>query len=377
MKKILVLPIILILLCLNSNAQTTLNKINFDDFAYILSTEYNINILYDAEVDLKSSFYLQKGVNKISAFEIALNQKGYALKKFKNIFYVSKKLENKIQHIFNVNHLNKEMLTPLKEQYNFNFFPTKNIIIYNDLETKFLTFSKLINSLQIQDKQLKFKITIFNTNIDKLDKRGLNLSAVKEVTNSSYSMFVDMIKFPLSTSSATTVSNKLNIYAIIDLLKKDGTVSIINEPFLLAKHLKKSTFQVVKNIPYQVSSIESSSDTTNTKTTNSIDYKDIGLKFEILPTINKDNVEIELSLTIENIVSMDNNIPTTDKKFLNSFFNIKKNQKVLISGLTNTDTTNTLYTVPIIENIPVIKDILKHSSKTSTKYNLSILIESI
>ena len=228
-----------------------------------------------------------------------------------------------------------------------------------------------------KDKQLKFKITIFNTNLDKLDKRGLNLSMQKDISKSNFNLFVDFVKFPFNTATSTIVPNNFNIYSVIDSLKKDGTVSIINEPFMLAKHLKKSSFEVVKNIPYQVSSIESSNDSSSTKTTNSIEYKDVGLKFDILPTINKDNIELELSLTIENIVSMNDNAPITDKKHLNSFFDIKKNQKVLISGLTNTETTNTLYTVPIIENIPFLNDILKHETKQQQIYNLSILIESL
>ena len=374
MKKII---ITILFLCLNSYAATSLSKINFDDFSSILADEYKINIVYDSDVDLLSSFYLRNDVNKISAFEIALKEKGYQLKKFNNIFYVSKKNDIKIYNVFKVSYLNKKMLEVLKEDFNFHHFPSKNILIFNDIESKFLTFSKIINALQKKDKQLKFKITIFNTNLDKLDKRGLNLSMQKDISKSNFNLFVDFVKFPFNTATSTIVPNNFNIYSVIDSLKKDGTVSIINEPFMLAKHLKKSSFEVVKNIPYQVSSIESSNDSSSTKTTNSIEYKDVGLKFDILPTINKDNIELELSLTIENIVSMNDNAPITDKKHLNSFFDIKKNQKVLISGLTNTETTNTLYTVPIIENIPFLNDILKHETKQQQIYNLSILIESL
>ena len=145
MKKII---ITILFLCLNSYAATSLSKINFDDFSSILADEYKINIVYDSDVDLLSSFYLRNDVNKISAFEIALKEKGYQLKKFNNIFYVSKKNDIKIYNVFKVSYLNKKMLEVLKEDFNFHHFPSKNILIFNDIESKFLTFSKIINALQ-------------------------------------------------------------------------------------------------------------------------------------------------------------------------------------------------------------------------------------
>ena len=145
-------------------------------------------------------------------------------------------------------------------------------------------------------------------------------------------------------------------------------------PTLTLLDSKEVVFNVVKNIPYLSGS--TTVDDTNTKTTNSYTYKDIGLKISITPKIFDDNVFLDLDLTTESILD-NTTTPTTSKSFINQSFTMTKNKLFVLTGINQTQKYNDLQTTPYLSDIPVLGWFFKTDEDEFTNSNLTIVFELI
>ena len=96
------------------------------------------------------------------------------------------------------------------------------------------------------------------------------------------------------------------------------------------------------------------------------DYKDVGLKINITPTILKNGVDFDLELTIEDILNQNNNTPTTSKKYIKSSYHLKYGELLVLGGINKETTFKASSGIPILKDIWLLKYIF------STTYDKSV-----
>ena len=378
--------IILILLALKSLIFSS--DIYLKDFVNVISTSLNITIVIDNEVNNQLSIFVADDLKKDSYLKILaeiLNENELTIKSFNNFYLITKlkkdeeivkDMELKILRTIKLKNIDfdyiKDIFTVQKD-IEFTYIKTSKLIIINSIESDFKKIFEIVSNIDNSPNQLKLKITILDTNLNKIKEYGSEITQNINL-NSSSNFFFNLLAYPFSVNSQVNTTDKSNFNSFIKLLNQNKITELVASPTLTLLDSKEVVFNVVKNIPYLSGS--TTVDDTNTKTTNSYTYKDIGLKISITPKIFDDSVFLDLDLTTESILD-NTTTPTTSKSFINQSFTMTKNKLFVLTGINQTQKYNDLQTTPYLSDIPVLGWFFKTDEDEFTNSNLTIVFELI
>lgn len=309
-----------------------------------------------------------------------LNNNDYEIKIINNVYYILKvikkdDLEEKENLVVNTIQLNKidfeyiKTLFAVYKDLEYSYIPSSKLLVIKSSNEVFETLKNIILKLDNTPKQLKIKITILDTNLNKIKEYGTELT---ENINQSSNFFFNLLAYPFQVASNINSTQKDNFTSFVKLLNQNKITELVASPTLILSDTEKVDFNIVKTIPYLSGS--TTVDDTNTKTTNSYTYKDIGLKIAITPKIFNNEVNLNLELTSETI--LDNSLtPKTSKSFIKQVFTLSKNKLFVLTGINQTQKYKDTQKTPLLGDIPFLGWLFKTDTSDVTNSNLTILLE--
>lgn len=355
-------------------ADNSIYKVDLFKYAEIVSSATHQNILIDNKVPAKEiSFYAPAKLKRndyIQTFKDLLNDCNLRLIKRKNYYYVTLPIQpNKSLHFYQFQNLNVSdvrFINNIFPDIKFQYFENSNTIFYNtDIKTH-KAIQSICKTLDLPYRSKDIQLTIFITDLQKLRNKGVK-----------YEQFgIDF------TGLLTLTQNGINFKTLdafkfkgyLDLLQKNKIVEVLQNPVIHLTDEKKTSFNVVKNLPVVTSITQV--DENKVTSQQQIEYRDIGLKIDIKPNIFKDYVFLDLNLTSETIDTL-SETPITNKLSYENSFKLTKNQAILLSGLNISQTNVEKYKIPILGDLPYINPLFKSTTKETKNQVLSILIEII
>ncbi len=168
-----------------------------------------------------------------------------------------------------------------------------------------------------------------------------------------------------------------SISAFINAFQQDKDVHILATPQILTTDNEEAKITVGKNVPYQTrtGSTASSSDIYS-----SFEYKDVGITLKITPQISKDRfVRLSISQKIEKIDELATTIttaerPTTLKRTIDTTVVVEDKNTIVIGGLIDTTTSETITKVPLLGDIPFLGALFRSKSISSEKTNMFVFL---
>ena len=369
--------ILMFFLLISSLNATDLINIKLTDFIKIVSKENNFTILINDDIDKKFTLLVNKDITKEDYQNIFIDilfQNDFILTKKNNYYYVEKidNVKTSIRFI-KLNYLTYEDIKDILGIYNVKhkfLNITKTLYINSSLEVYNNIKSQIIQN-DIEPKQYKLKITILETNINKLRELGVEFIQNRTLTSDS-NLFFNLVAYPFNATSSLALSKSKSLSIFLNYLNENEVSKFVSTPILSIFNNKEANFEVVKNIPYVTGSTVIDDD--NSKTTNSYSYKDVGLKIKILPTIYKDSIYLDFDLVSENIVDS-SDTPTTTKILINKYIRLKENELFFISGINQSQKINNIQGLPYLQDIPIIGWLFKKDSDTYNNINNTIILQ--
>lgn len=387
-------------------------SISLADFAFIVQKKDNVNIIFsndapktmmiDFPVDYSKSTYMPLFKTILSANNLSIHEDN-------GIMVVSQKTDNQTQSpeqstsqpllapppLVSQSSLPINVSgSPLMDQNDYNisfvshkldylqFDNVKPLLDFSALPYSFSTISKtitfkdngknsklikkLIKEIASQDvikDQVTLKITIFDTNLNKLKEVGINPSL-----NFDFSL-LSQTGALLSGSSVGSFKGSLSF------LQNSGATKIItSSPFLISDNEKLDVKKTV-SIPFLDENYVVTAVTGSTNQSKKYKYRDIGFTVTATPTIVGDVVYLDFSLNVGGVISS-GDLPTTSQTSISNKFSVKKGDIVLLAGISKNSIINKKDTLPFIETIPILSDIFtkKSDSDTDETFNVSIEI---
>ncbi|MFQ8738239.1 MAG: type II secretion system protein GspD [Bilophila wadsworthia] len=170
-----------------------------------------------------------------------------------------------------------------------------------------------------------------------------------------------------------------NIQSILNAVRGNSDVDVLATPQLLTLDNEEASVEVVDNIPFTK---ESTTRNDNDFTTQSMDYKDVGVKLKITPRISDDGslrleVEQEVSRVTQGLITLTNGdqlvAPTTRKRLVKTTILLQDSQDGGHRRPVDDQKTYNQSEVPGPAGIPVLGWLFKSATK-STQTNLFIFI---
>lgn len=382
MKALLILGILSLISSANSFKQISLL-----DFSEYVSTYNNVNIYIDDDVNSSISLFVPdkiRDTDMLQLFEQTLNKKNYNLKKFSNNYYITKKTHYTDTHYkyklkYNTFLDCKNLLDFHKVKY--TFLKDTSTFLISTTAHKYKEIQELLQLTDTKKEQVTLKITIFEYNEGDLMERGISSLSKKdskilrtgEDTQEEYiTKLISSIIAPVTNPTLTYKSTDFNL--ALSYLDTKNFLKVLQNPTILVRNNDKFTFNAVDNIAFKTSS--TTTESANTSTNESIQYKDVGLKISGVAFIYDDYVSLDLNLIVEDIISQtSDNIPQTYKRELNSPANVKFGDVLLLSGLKRTKREVNDYSIPYLSGIPYLGSIFQYKSESESLINISISIE--
>ncbi len=171
-----------------------------------------------------------------------------------------------------------------------------------------------------------------------------------------------------------------DITALINAFASRGKVNILSSPRLLVRDQEEATIEVGKEIPTATSTtINNNTSTDTTPLTQSIQYKTVGIKLKIKPTISEEKTVV---LDIEQEVSAKDADQTVGGFSYPSFAATKTKtsivvpdkQGIIIGGIMEETKDKGYQGIPFLSAIPILGGLFRYEIDTTTKKELVIII---
>lgn len=368
------------LICLTIKAEQL--EINLIDFATFVSESNKINILVDENLRNENIVFIinDKEDFLLEAFEKAVNLKDLELVFTDKFYYVRKKntyIEDYKYRSIKLNFVKYEDIQNFLKVYTdikYEFISTSKTLLIASKEKEFNSINEMIKLIDTLPKQLKLKITILDTNLDKLKELGTDTTEIKLENTSNF--FFNLVSYPFAVTNQIPTTQKKSFYTFLKFLNQNGVSEFISSPILTLADEKEVQFRVVNKIPVLTgsSSLQSATYTTS----NAYEYKDVGLLIKATPHIYADNnVHLDLSLEVSNIVSKTNNLVETSEKSITQQFTLSTNQLFVLTGINKKEFKTEQKGIPLFSDIPFLGWIFKYETTDENKNNLSIVFELI
>ena len=387
--------IILVLVLSLSQLLASEVKLNLLEFANLASVNSNTDILISDDINPNEFyFYTNKGSRvSISHFRKAIEIKGLRLVRNSDFYYVENKaLDNngtltpkaKLRYLELKNNTFDDVSKIIKSTTDSNDFNSTSSKVEYIKSTNSIVFkandddyNDIIDFAQRSDKRLEqvnFKLSILETNLNNAENIGTHLNSLGDVvTRADFNYFVNLITMPYTAETNIVTTKKKGFYGVLNLLVKNDVTSIKQSPYLVAKNGTPVYFSSVKNIPYLKNTSTYSNASTTTQ--NTYDYKDVGLKISITPTILKDHIDFDLDLVVEDILDETTLTPQTSKKELKSNYSINKGEILVLSGINKETAYEYRNGIPLLKDIPIIQYLFSIKQKVIQKSVITLTIE--
>jgi general secretion pathway protein D len=372
--------LLMFFLLVNSLKAETL-EMNLATFATYASETNNINILIDEDLKNQNIIFIVNDSNSylLEAFRKAVNLKGLELVKNEKFYFVTKKelyVEDLKYRSIKLNFVKYEDIQNFLKVYadliKFEFINTSKILMIYSKQKEFDSINQMIQSIDLLPKQLKLKVTIIDTNLDKLKELGSDSSSLNLQNNGNF--FFNLVSYPFSVKNNVPSSEKDNFYTFLKYLNTEGTSEFISNPVITISDEKKVSFQSGDEIPYQMGT--TTINDTNLRTSNSYEYKKVGLDITVTPHIySDDNVYLDLDLNVSSIKSNENNLPITSQKSINQSFHLRVNELLVLTGINKKELITSYTEIPLLADIPFLGWFFKYESTDENKSNLSVVFE--
>ncbi|MGC4113955.1 MAG: type II secretion system secretin GspD [Myxococcales bacterium] len=195
-------------------------------------------------------------------------------------------------------------------------------------------------------------------------------------------------------SLSNTVIGALPSFSVVlQALQANSDVNVISTPHILASDNEDAEITVGQNVPFQagitsnaLSSLGGATSTSSLATSAllgsysgliaPIQRQNVELKLKIKPQINEsDFIRLQVDEQTEEIASKDDRLgPTTSKRTAKTTVVAKDQQTIVIGGLIQERTVNSVSKVPLLGDIPVLGWLFRQNGVTKQRTNLLLFL---
>jgi pilus assembly protein CpaC len=236
---------------------------------------------------------------------------------------------------------------------------------------------KVINLLEItKPVQVKIEAKIIEINRDKV--RNLGIKWGNDPANpGTFNFGQGVVNNTMGYRTFGNLGGYLDIRGQLDALVKDGVAKILSQPNIITLSGDKANIIVGGQIPVPVSQQNGSI---------LIEWKDYGIKLDISPEVSGEGlisskVKAEVSTldwTSDHQIGLSANlkIPPINMRKAETAVTLASGQTMAIGGLISSETTQDVYKVPLLADIPVLGKLFTSKSFSRGETELVIFITS-
>ena len=241
---------------------------------------------------------------------------------------------------------------------------------------------KLLVSLDQEDSEVMMEVDIVEITRSKLQELGIKypsqvtLNVLAPTVAGAATAAVQTLSNIRFGDQTTSVSS---LGATINLKREDSDVNILSSPRIRARNYEKAKIHIGDRVPVFTNAVTPIIGGTGSVVTGSVTYLDIGLKFDVEPTIYRDDeVSMKLNLEVSSIVkevtsgsSLSYQVGT---RAASTVLRLRDGETQILAGLISDADRETASKVPGLSSIPVLGRLFTSIKTDKTKQEIVLSI---
>lgn len=250
-----------------------------------------------------------------------------------------------------------------------------NSLLIRASEGDFAVLREAIDALDIRPLQVVIEVLIVEARSDNSFSLGTDLFVPQQDIGQGGSVGGEVTGGGLGDMVVRLLNlGKANIDATLNLAQRRGNVKIISRPVLVTANNTEARFLVGSQRPFV--QVSRSLPTDAPSRDQVIQYKDVGTKLTILPTINQDGY---VSLLVQQEINAATNevqfdAPVISTREASTQVLVRDGQTIVLGGLRDQQRDRVQSGIPILSGIPIIGGLFGSASRRSTATELYIFL---
>ncbi len=279
------------------------------------------------------------------------------------------------------------------------FEPTNSLVIlappgiYKDMVDT-------IKKLDIYPQEVLIEVLIAEVTLTDTDKFGIQWSALQGASIEGDSSFTGRVQSSSGSSDAPSllpatapalaggvagISYVLfkpdRLIAMIHALASKGKVDVLSSPRLLVRNQEEASIEVGSDIPTSSSTTQAADTTTISTLIQNIEYKTVGIKLKIKPSINNEktvvlDIEQEVSDQLSNVTvgQAGYTYPSFSTRKTKTSVIVPDKQTIVIGGIMKEKKDKSYQGVPLLSSIPLLGNLFRYTVNTSSRTELIMIL---
>ena len=251
-------------------------------------------------------------------------------------------------------------------------------VIVSDLPEKMDKIKTIVEMLDSEEKEVFVEAEIVQLTLIDSEQRGVNWEAVFGDSTDIVSNF--------SSSSALSNSGQITIgtlasddyTGVLEVLKTYGDIKILSNPKLAVVNNQEARIMVGTRDAYVTQTLSQAESTT--VTSESIEFIDVGVKLNIVPTINSEGfitmtIKPEVSSVSETLTtSLGSSVPIVETSEVETVVKVKDNATIMLAGLRQETDRDEQLGIPGLYKLPIVGGLFGNQNKTNRQTELIVFI---
>ena len=240
---------------------------------------------------------------------------------------------------------------------------------------------KLLFSLDLEDSEVMMEVEIVEITRSKLQEIGIkypnqvNFNVLGPVAAAGATA-VQTLQGLIFDRAHTGVSS---LTATINLKREDANVNILSSPRIRARNYEKAKIHVGDRVPVFTNAVTPIAGGGSSVVTGSVTYLEVGLKFEVEPTIYwDDEVSMKLNLEVSNIVkevSAGNSLSyQVGTRAASTVLRLRDGETQIMAGLISDAERETVSKVPGLSSFPILGRLFSSNKTDKNKVEIALSI---
>jgi general secretion pathway protein D len=280
--------------------------------------------------------------------------------------------------------------------------PASNAVIISAPDAIFASLKAVIDKLDVRRAQVHVEALIVEMTADKAAEFGIQWLALHDLSTNATQGFggtnfgargtgtnildgavnpgslgrglnLGVVRGQVTIPGIGTVTN---LAFLARALENDAKANILSTPNLLTLDNEEAKIVIGQNVPFITGQYAQTGAATTATPFQTIERRDVGLTLRIKPQISEGgSVRLQIYQEVSSVQDQTNPAGIiTNKRSLESSVVVDDGQIIVIGGLVQDSTANTMEKVPLLGDIPLLGALFRYETRKQTKTNLMVFL---
>jgi type IV pilus assembly protein PilQ len=247
---------------------------------------------------------------------------------------------------------------------------TQERVVVEDLPESLARIATYIAQIDQPPRQVLIEAHVLQVTLDDTTKCGVNLSQLMRIGHSNFTVKTTGLANSSAETAFLATLDGGDLGGVLEAIQTTTDAKTLGSPKLLVLNEQEARLQVGQHLGFKVST------TTETSTTQNVQFLDVGVVLRIIPRITRDgcvllHVRPEVS---KGDVNPETGLPESDTAELETDVMLSDGQGMVIGGLIKENDTVTQSKVPYLGNVRGVGWLFRRSEATKERVEIIVAL---